>query len=126
MLYAMLTASTTLILVLAVPRVAEARRLARLFRFQEEWAEMMDRYDRPLQRKDPVQAMVRRRGEDFPHRSIQPGQDGGSEICQADLKFRKEYVWVHPLRVCPLSSAGTPVLDPWSWYLSTQSVAPDH
>ena len=43
MLYAMLAACATLILVLAVPRAAEARRLARLFRAQEEWAEMMDR-----------------------------------------------------------------------------------
>ena len=45
MLYAMLAACATLIfvLVLAVPHAAEARRLARLFRAQEEWAEMMDR-----------------------------------------------------------------------------------
>ena len=43
MLCAMLAACATLILVLAVPRAAEARRLARLFRAQEEWAEMMDR-----------------------------------------------------------------------------------
>jgi hypothetical protein len=44
MLYAMLAACATLIfiLVLAVPRAAEARRLARLFRAHEEWAEMMD------------------------------------------------------------------------------------
>jgi hypothetical protein len=44
MLYAMLAACATLIfaLVLAVPHAAEARRLARLFRAQEEWAEMMD------------------------------------------------------------------------------------
>ena len=42
MLYAMLAACATLILVLAVPRAAEARRLARLFRAQEEWAEMTD------------------------------------------------------------------------------------
>jgi hypothetical protein len=43
MLYA-LAACTTLIfvLVLAVPRAARASRLARLFRAQEEWAEMMD------------------------------------------------------------------------------------
>ena len=42
--YAMLAACATLIfiLVLAVPRAAEARRLARLFRAHEEWAEMMD------------------------------------------------------------------------------------
>ena len=39
----MLAACATLILVLAVPRAAEAHRLARLFRAQEEWAEMMDR-----------------------------------------------------------------------------------
>ena len=45
MLYAMLAACATLIfvLVLAVPREAEARRLARLFRAQQKWAEMMDR-----------------------------------------------------------------------------------
>jgi len=43
MLCAMLAACATLILVLAVPRAAEARRLARLFQAQEEWAEMMDR-----------------------------------------------------------------------------------
>ena len=42
MLYAMLAACATLIfaLVPAVPRAAEARRLARLFRAQEKWAEM--------------------------------------------------------------------------------------
>jgi len=44
MLYAMLAACATLILVLAVPRAAKARRLARLFRAQEEWAEMTDRH----------------------------------------------------------------------------------
>ena len=43
-LYAMLAACATLILVLAVPRAAEARRLACLFRAQEEWAEMTDRH----------------------------------------------------------------------------------
>ncbi len=45
MLYAMLAACATLIFVLAlaVPRTAESRRLARLFRAQEEWAELMDR-----------------------------------------------------------------------------------
>ena len=44
MLYAMLAACATLIfiLVLAVPRAAEARRLARLFRAQQKWAEMTD------------------------------------------------------------------------------------
>ncbi len=36
MLYAMLAACATLIFVLAVPRVAKALRLARLFRAQEE------------------------------------------------------------------------------------------
>ena len=36
MLYAMLAACATLILVLAVPRAAEARRLARLFRAQQK------------------------------------------------------------------------------------------
>ncbi len=44
MLHAMLAACSTLILVPAVPRTARARRLARLFRAQEEWAEMMDRH----------------------------------------------------------------------------------
>ena len=43
MLYAMLAACATLILVLAVPHVAKANRLARLFRAQQKWAEMMDR-----------------------------------------------------------------------------------
>ena len=38
MLYAMLAACAILTLVLAVSRAAEARRLARLFRAQEEWA----------------------------------------------------------------------------------------
>jgi hypothetical protein len=42
-LYAM-PAACSLILVLA-PRAAEARREARLFRAQEEWAEMMDRHE---------------------------------------------------------------------------------
>jgi hypothetical protein len=42
MLYLMLAACATLILVLAVPRAAEARRLACHFRAQEEWAELMD------------------------------------------------------------------------------------
>ncbi len=49
MLYAMLAACATLIFVLAVPRVAEAHRLARLFRAQEEWAELMDRNAQPRQ-----------------------------------------------------------------------------
>ena len=47
MLYLMLAACATLILVLAVPRAAEARRLACHFRAQEEWAELMDRHDSP-------------------------------------------------------------------------------
>ena len=47
MLYAMLAACAALILVLAVPHAVEARRLARLFRAQQEWAEMMDRHDSP-------------------------------------------------------------------------------
>ncbi len=42
MLYAMLAASAILIFVLAVPRAAEARHLARLFRAQEEWAEALE------------------------------------------------------------------------------------
>jgi hypothetical protein len=46
MLNAMFAACATLILVLAVPRSAKARRrLARLFRAQEESAEMMDRHE---------------------------------------------------------------------------------
>ena len=50
MIYTMLPVSAPLlILVLAVPRAARASRLARLFRAQEEWAEMMDR-----QRATPV------------------------------------------------------------------------
>ena len=46
MLSTMLAACATLIfvLVLAVPHAAEARRLARLFRAQREWAELMDRH----------------------------------------------------------------------------------
>ncbi len=47
MLYAMLAACAILMFVLALPRAAEARRLARLFRAQEEWAEMMDRKTQP-------------------------------------------------------------------------------
>ena len=38
MLYAMLAACATLILVLAVPHAAKAHRLARLFRAQQKWA----------------------------------------------------------------------------------------
>ena len=47
MLYAILAACATLIfvLVLAVPHAAKARRLARLFRAQQKWAEMMDRHE---------------------------------------------------------------------------------
>ena len=44
MLYAMLAACATLILVLAVPHAAKSHRLARLFRAQEKWAEMTDRH----------------------------------------------------------------------------------
>jgi hypothetical protein len=46
MLYAMLAACAVLVFVLAlaVPHAARAHRLARLFRAQEEWAEMMDRH----------------------------------------------------------------------------------
>ena len=40
--YAMLAACATLIIVLAVPHAAEARRVACLFRAQQEWAEMTD------------------------------------------------------------------------------------
>ena len=47
MLYAMLAACFTLILVLAVPRAARASRLARLLRAQEVWAEAMDRKTQP-------------------------------------------------------------------------------
>ena len=42
MLHAMLAACATLIFVLAVLRAVEARRLARLFRAKQKWAEMMD------------------------------------------------------------------------------------
>ena len=45
MLYAMLAACATLIFALAVPHAAEARRLARLFRAQQEWAKLMDRHE---------------------------------------------------------------------------------
>ncbi len=47
MLYAMLAACASLILalVLAVPRAAAARRLARLHRSQQKWAELMDRHE---------------------------------------------------------------------------------
>ncbi len=50
MLYAMLAACATLILlilVLAAPRTPEAHRLARLFRAQQKWADLMDRHDSP-------------------------------------------------------------------------------
>ena len=48
MLYAICVVCATLfllILVLAAPRTPEGRRLARLFRSQEKWAEMMDRHE---------------------------------------------------------------------------------
>jgi uncharacterized membrane protein YcjF (UPF0283 family) len=47
MLYAMLVTCAALIFVLAlaVPHAAEVRRLARLFRAQQEWAELMDRHE---------------------------------------------------------------------------------
>ena len=46
MLSTMLIACATLILVLAlaVPHAVKAHRLARLFRAQREWAELMDRH----------------------------------------------------------------------------------
>ena len=49
MLYAMLSACATLIFVLAlaVPHAAKAHRLARLFRAQQKWAEMIDRHTQP-------------------------------------------------------------------------------
>ena len=49
MLNAMLAACATLIFVLAlaVPHAAKARRLARLFRAQREWAELMDCHASP-------------------------------------------------------------------------------
>ena len=52
MLYAMLAACATLIFVLAlaVPHAAEARRLARLFRAQQKWAEMTERQAMPASR----------------------------------------------------------------------------
>ena len=59
MLYAMLAAVATQILVLAVPYADEARRLARLFQAQEEWAEMMDR---PAVRNPVGNAPTRARG----------------------------------------------------------------
>jgi len=48
-LYAMLAACAApiFVLALAVPHAVEAHRLARLFRAQEEWAEMMDRHAQP-------------------------------------------------------------------------------
>ena len=45
MLYAMLAVCAALIFVLPVPHAAQARRSRRLFRTQEEWAEMMDRHE---------------------------------------------------------------------------------
>jgi hypothetical protein len=47
MLYAMLAACASLILalVLAVPRAAAARRLARLYRSQQKWADLMERHE---------------------------------------------------------------------------------
>jgi hypothetical protein len=47
MLHVLLAACAILIfvLVLAVPHAAEARRLARLFRAQQKWAEMTDRHE---------------------------------------------------------------------------------
>jgi hypothetical protein len=42
-LYATLAALTLVVTFLAVPRPAEARRRARLFRAQQEWAEQLDR-----------------------------------------------------------------------------------
>ncbi|MBV8317009.1 MAG: hypothetical protein JOZ53_18880 [Planctomycetaceae bacterium] len=42
MLSATLVACATLILILAVPRAAETRRLARLRAAQEKWAEQLD------------------------------------------------------------------------------------
>jgi hypothetical protein len=45
--YAMLAACATLIIILAlaVPHAVKAHRLTRLFRAQEEWAEMMERHE---------------------------------------------------------------------------------
>ena len=60
MLYAMLAVSSTLILVLAVSRAAEARRLARFFRAQREWAELMERHE---EEKMDVTDIDRVRGE---------------------------------------------------------------
>ncbi|MBV8268520.1 MAG: hypothetical protein JO252_19495 [Planctomycetaceae bacterium] len=42
-LYATRAALTLVVTFLAVPRPAEARRRARLFRAQQEWAELRDR-----------------------------------------------------------------------------------
>ncbi|MBV8077315.1 MAG: hypothetical protein JO284_12995 [Planctomycetaceae bacterium] len=49
MLYAMLVSCATLIFTLAPDHAAEARRrrLARLWRAQQAWAEQMDRHDSP-------------------------------------------------------------------------------
>ena len=60
MLYAMLYACATLIFVLAVPHAAKARRRARLFRAQQEWAELMDRHEEGTR---DVTAIARLRGE---------------------------------------------------------------
>ena len=50
MLYAMLAASAVLIFVLVLVVPAKTHRLARLFRAQEVWAELMDRESQPCQK----------------------------------------------------------------------------
>ena len=49
MLYATLAACATLIfvLILAVSHAAKAHRLARLYRSQQKWADLMNRHDSP-------------------------------------------------------------------------------
>ena len=70
----MFAACASLILVLAVPRAARARRLAWLFRAQGEWAEMMDRHAQP-RRQCPLAGPWRgpRDGDD---ESIVPPAEG--------------------------------------------------
>jgi len=96
---------------------------------------MMDRHDsparsrghdRPIQRADEVQAMVRRRGLYLPDRPVFGRQDRWGSDGDATAGWREEYLRVRPIRVPSLPRPSTPVLDPWSWYLSTQGGAPDH
>ncbi len=63
MLNAMLVACATLIFVLAlvVSHEAKAHRLARLFRLQQKWAEMMDRQRATPRRRSPCPAIDARK-----------------------------------------------------------------